>query len=53
MANREVTLMNKLRVVQNIEANPNEGSRLQRQINLLAEEITRLKNPRAKKARGA
>ncbi|KKL88060.1 hypothetical protein LCGC14_0876440 [marine sediment metagenome] len=36
-------------IAEDFDTDPNVNSRLQRQINLLAEEITRLMNPRRKK----
>ncbi|KKN23991.1 hypothetical protein LCGC14_0899290 [marine sediment metagenome] len=42
MANREVTLKTKLRAAQDLEADPNEGSRLQQQIDLLTKELVYL-----------
>ena len=38
------------RIAEDFDTDPNVNSRLQRQINLLAEEITRLMKPRPKRA---
>ena len=37
------------RIAEDIETEPNGGARLQRQIDILADEVTRLKNKRPKK----
>lgn len=42
MANREVTLKKGLREAQSLDADPNEGSRLQKQVDLLAKEVSYL-----------
>ncbi len=42
MANREVTLKKSLREAQDLDADPNEGSRLQKQVDLLTNEVAYL-----------
>ena len=48
MATREVTLKRSIQKAQSIEDDPNEGSRLQKQIDLLVAYVTAKPKPRRK-----